>query len=82
MAAIIGATEGKDLEAYIYVPADRAAQVRQGLQVDLMDTAGKLLEKTSIGFKGTRVVRRPATTADNAAMMPAIVKAMPASVAA
>ena len=53
--ALTTVDEGKDLEAYIYVPADRAAQVRQGLQVDLMDTAGKLLEKTSIGFVSPQV---------------------------
>jgi RND family efflux transporter MFP subunit len=42
--------ENKDLEAYIYVPTERNAQVRQGLEVDLMDNAGKLLEKTRIDF--------------------------------
>lgn len=42
--------ENKDLEAYIYVPTDRAAQVRQGLDVDLMDTGGKLLEHTRVDF--------------------------------
>jgi RND family efflux transporter MFP subunit len=47
--------EGKDLEAYIYVPSERSTQVRQGLQVDLIDTAGKLLEKTSIGFVSPEV---------------------------
>jgi RND family efflux transporter MFP subunit len=36
--------ENKDLEAYIYIPTDRAGQVRQGLEVDLSDTGGKLLE--------------------------------------
>jgi RND family efflux transporter MFP subunit len=54
-SALTTVDEGKDLEAYIYVPADRAAQVRRGLQVDLMDTAGKLLEKTSIDFVSPEV---------------------------
>ncbi|HEY1901925.1 MAG TPA: efflux RND transporter periplasmic adaptor subunit [Terracidiphilus sp.] len=42
--------ENKDLEAYIYVPTERASQVRQGLEVDLTDNNGKLLEKTRIDF--------------------------------
>ena len=42
--------ENKDLEAYIYVPTERANQVRMGLAVDLMDTNGKLLQKTAIDF--------------------------------
>jgi RND family efflux transporter MFP subunit len=47
--------ENKDLEAYIYVPTERAGQVRQGLDVDLMDNAGKLLEKTRIDFLSAQV---------------------------
>lgn len=47
--------EKKDLEAYIYVPTERAAQVRLGLEVDLMDTSGKLLEKTKIDFLSPQV---------------------------
>ncbi len=47
--------ENKDLEAYIYVPTERTAQVRQGLDVDLMDTNGKLLEKTKIDFLSPQV---------------------------
>jgi RND family efflux transporter MFP subunit len=47
--------ENKDLEAYIYVPTERNAQVRQGLEVDLMDNAGKLLEKTRIDFLSPQV---------------------------
>jgi RND family efflux transporter MFP subunit len=47
--------ENQDLEAYIYVPTERAAQVRQGLSVDLMDTSGKLLEKTKIDFVSPEV---------------------------
>ncbi len=42
--------ENKDLEAYIYVPTERANQVRMGLDVDLLDTSDKLLEKTRIDF--------------------------------
>src|ERR1035441_8736562 len=47
--------EGKDLEAYIYIPTERANQVRQGLAVDLMDTSGKLIEKTKVDFLSPEV---------------------------
>jgi RND family efflux transporter MFP subunit len=47
--------ENKDLEAYIYVPTERSGQVRQGLAVELMDNAGKLLEKTKIDFLSPQV---------------------------
>jgi multidrug efflux pump subunit AcrA (membrane-fusion protein) len=42
--------ENKDLEAYIYVPTERAGQVRMGLAVDLLDTNETLIEKTNIDF--------------------------------
>lgn len=44
-----------DLEAYIYIPTDRAGQVRNGLNVELYDTTGKLLEKTKIDFLSPQV---------------------------
>jgi len=47
--------ENKDLEAYIYIPTERASQVRMGLEVDLMDTAGKMLEKSRIDFISPQV---------------------------
>jgi RND family efflux transporter MFP subunit len=47
--------EGKDLEAYIYVPTERANQVRMGLGVELTDNSGKLLEKTKIDFLSPQV---------------------------
>jgi len=47
--------EYKDLEAYIYIPTERAGQVRQGLAVELSDTSGKLLEKTKIDFVSPQV---------------------------
>jgi len=47
--------ENKDLEAYIYIPTERAGQVRQGLGVDLMDNSGKLIEKTRIDFLSAQV---------------------------
>ncbi|MDR3774819.1 MAG: efflux RND transporter periplasmic adaptor subunit [Terracidiphilus sp.] len=53
--ALTTVDENKDLEAYIYVPTERAMQVRLGLDVDLMDTNGKLLEKTKIDFLSPQV---------------------------
>jgi RND family efflux transporter MFP subunit len=47
--------ENRDLEAYIYIPTERASQVRQGLVVHLTDTNGKLLEKTSVDFVSAQV---------------------------
>ena len=44
-----------DLEAYIYIPTDRAGQARVGLPVELSDTSGKLLEKTRIDFLSPQV---------------------------
>lgn len=47
--------ENGDLEAYIYIPTERAAQVRRGLSVDITDTSGKVLEKTAINFVSPQV---------------------------
>jgi RND family efflux transporter MFP subunit len=47
--------ESGDLEAYIYVPTERVSQLRPGLEVDLMDTNDKLLEKTRIDFISPQV---------------------------
>jgi len=47
--------ENKDLEAYIYVPTEREAQLKSGLEVDLMDTSGKMVEKTKIDFLSPQV---------------------------
>jgi RND family efflux transporter MFP subunit len=47
--------ENKDLEAYIYVPTERAAEVRQGLDVELMDNSGHVLDKTRIDFVSPQV---------------------------
>ena len=42
--------ENNDLEAYVYIPTERAAEVKIGLGIDLTDNDGKLLEKTAIDF--------------------------------
>ncbi len=47
--------ENKDLEAYIYVPADRASDIKMGLEVDLLDSTDKPLEKTHIDFLSPQV---------------------------
>jgi RND family efflux transporter MFP subunit len=47
--------ENRDLEAYIYVPAERSRDVRPGLGVDLVDNAGNVLEKTKIDFISPQV---------------------------
>ena len=44
-----------DLEAYIYVPTERAGQVRTGLPVELLDTSGKVLAKSTISFLSPQV---------------------------
>ena len=47
--------ENKDLEAYIYIPTERATQVRLGLPVDLLDTTGKVLAHSTISFLSPEV---------------------------
>ncbi len=47
--------ENKDLEAYIYIPTERASQIRMGLEVDLLDTSGKILERSKIDFISPQV---------------------------
>jgi RND family efflux transporter MFP subunit len=43
------------LEAYIYIPADRAAEVRNGLPVQLLDNSGNDLEDTKVYFVSPQV---------------------------
>ena len=44
--------ESQDLEAYIYIPTERASEVRTGLAVDLLDNSGKRIEtRASILFR-------------------------------
>ncbi len=47
--------ENADLEAYIYIPTERSALVRQGLPVEILDTAGKTLVKSRISFLSPQV---------------------------
>ncbi len=47
--------EDRDLEAYIYVPTERASEVHTGLPVDLLDNTGNVLTQTSIYFVSPQV---------------------------
>ncbi|MDT7815405.1 MAG: hypothetical protein QOJ51_6105 [Acidobacteriaceae bacterium] len=47
--------ENRDFEAYIYIPSERAAQVRRGLSVDILDNGGKLVERARIDFVSPQV---------------------------
>jgi RND family efflux transporter MFP subunit len=47
--------ENTDLEAYIYIPTDRAAQVRMGLPVELLGDDGSVLAKSTISFLSPQV---------------------------
>lgn len=43
------------LEAYIYIPTERASQVKLGLPVEILDTSGNLLAKSTISFLSPEV---------------------------
>jgi RND family efflux transporter MFP subunit len=45
----------KDLEVYIYVPTERAGQVKMGLPVDLLDSSNTVLAHTNIYFVSPQV---------------------------
>lgn len=47
--------EDRDLEAYIYIPTERASGARNGLAVDLLDTNGAVLAHTGIDFVSPEV---------------------------
>ena len=47
--------ENADLEAYIYLPAERASQVKLGLPVDLLDQAGTVLAHSNVYFVSPQV---------------------------
>lgn len=43
------------LEVYIYIPAERAAEVRKGLPVEILDGGGNVVERTNIDFISPQV---------------------------
>ncbi len=47
--------ENADLEAYIYVPTERATQIRTGLPVEILDTAGQVLATSTVAFLSPQV---------------------------
>lgn len=47
--------ENRDLEAYIYVPAERASQLRMGLPVEILDNSEQPIERTAIDFISPQV---------------------------
>ncbi len=53
--ALTTVDENNDLEAYIYIPAERAAQVRTGLAVDLTDASGTVLTHSTLDFVSPEV---------------------------
>lgn len=53
--ALTTVDENKGLEAYIYIPTDRAAQVKRGLAVDLLDANGTVLTHSNLYFISPQV---------------------------
>ena len=47
--------ENNDLEAYIYLPTERAGEVKNGLAVDLLDEGGTVLAHSSLDFVSPEV---------------------------
>jgi RND family efflux transporter MFP subunit len=47
--------ENRDLEAYIYIPTERASLLHTGLAVDILDSAGNPVERTRIDFLSPQV---------------------------
>jgi RND family efflux transporter MFP subunit len=47
--------ENSGLEAYIYIPTERAGMVKAGLPVEILDTSGKVLARSTISFLSPQV---------------------------
>ncbi len=47
--------ENRDLEAYIYIPTERAAQLHTGLGIDILNSAEEPVEHTTIDFLSPQV---------------------------
>ena len=47
--------ENRDLEAYIYIPTERAALLHTGLSVDILNSAEQPVERTAISFLSPEV---------------------------
>jgi RND family efflux transporter MFP subunit len=47
--------ENTDLEAYVYIPTERAAEIHMGLSVQIVTSSGELLESTKVNFISQQV---------------------------
>jgi RND family efflux transporter MFP subunit len=47
--------ENAELEAYIYIPTERAGNIRMGLPVQLVTSSGELIESTKVNFISQQV---------------------------
>jgi len=47
--------ENADLEAYIYIPTERAGDIRMGLRVEIVTNGGEAIEKTKVDFISPQV---------------------------
>lgn len=47
--------ENAELEAYIYIPTERASDIRMGLPVEIVKTGGEPIERTKIDFVSQQV---------------------------
>lgn len=47
--------ENAELEAYIYIPTERSHDIRMGLPVQVVTSAGELIESTSVNFISQQV---------------------------
>jgi RND family efflux transporter MFP subunit len=47
--------ENRDLEAYIYIPAEKASAIRMGLPVEILDNNEQPIEKSAIDFISPQV---------------------------
>jgi RND family efflux transporter MFP subunit len=47
--------ENTELEAYVYIPTERAADIRMGLPVEVVTSGGELIESTKVNFISPQV---------------------------
>jgi RND family efflux transporter MFP subunit len=47
--------ENTQLEAYVYIPTERAADIRMGLPVQIVTSSGELIESTEVNFVSQQV---------------------------
>lgn len=47
--------ENADLEAYIYIPTEKATSIRMGLPVQIVTSSGELIESTKVDFVSQQV---------------------------